>query len=160
SGPGHHVSGFGTHGGGGADRSVGAPRGRGRGRAAELLPDYQYRIAGGPRGNKAGGKHDAGRTCRRPSAEGCGMTNGGGLKISDGWFRLLERLYPPDFRDEMGNALAEAYMDSAREALKNRGRISLMGLWFRALADALRNGPAEHTHGAASWRRSGNWGRD
>jgi hypothetical protein len=35
------------------------------------------------------------------------------LHISEQWFRLLERLYPPDFRDEMGNAVVEAYMDRA-----------------------------------------------
>ena len=51
------------------------------------------------------------------------MSNARLLKMSERWFRLLERLYPPDFRDEMGTALVEAYMDSARDTLKNRGRI-------------------------------------
>jgi len=88
------------------------------------------------------------------------MSNARWLGISDRWFRLLGLLYPPDFRDEMGNALAEAYMDSARDALKNRGRIHLMTLWFRALMDSFRNGPGEHTRPAVFWRRSGNWGRD
>jgi hypothetical protein len=88
------------------------------------------------------------------------MSHGLLLKMSQRWFRLLERLYPPDFQDEMGNALVEAYLDSARDVLKNRGRIHLMILWLRALIDSLRNGPAEQTRPAASWRRSGNWGRD
>jgi hypothetical protein len=69
------------------------------------------------------------------------MSNTRWLEISERWFRLLERLYPPDCRDEMGNALVEAYMDSGRDALKNRGRIHLMRLWLRALIDSFRNGP-------------------
>jgi hypothetical protein len=32
------------------------------------------------------------------------------LNLSERWFRLLRRLYPPDFRDEMGAAVVEAYM--------------------------------------------------
>lgn len=88
------------------------------------------------------------------------MSNARLLKMSERWFQLLGHLYPPDFRDEMGHALVEAYIDSARDTLKNRGRIHLMTLWFRALLDALRNGPAEQARPAASWRRSGNWGRD
>src|SRR5262249_58506549 len=82
------------------------------------------------------------------------------LHISERWFTLLQRLYPPDFRDEMGNVLVEAYMDRAREALKTRGPIRLVPLWLRALVDSLRNGPAERARPAASWRRAGNWGRD
>jgi putative ABC transport system permease protein len=82
------------------------------------------------------------------------------LNLSERWFRLLQRLYPPDFRDEMGNAAVEAYMDRARDALKTGGRISLIALWVRAFVDSLRNGPAERVRPAAWWRRAGNWGRD
>jgi putative ABC transport system permease protein len=82
------------------------------------------------------------------------------LNLSERWFRLLHRLYPPDFRDEMGNAVVEAYMDRTRDALKTGGRIRLIALWFRALVDSLRNGPAERVHPAVLWRRAGNWGRD
>jgi hypothetical protein len=82
------------------------------------------------------------------------------LRISERWFRLLERLYPPDFRDEMGNAVVEAYMDRAYHSLENGGNIHLVALWFRALVDSLRNGPAARALPAASWRRAGNWGRD
>jgi putative ABC transport system permease protein len=88
------------------------------------------------------------------------MTRHRMLHISERWFLLLERLYPPDFRDEMGNAVVEAYMDRARDALKKGARIHLVALWFRALVDSLRNGPAERARPAASWRRSGNWGHD
>ncbi len=82
------------------------------------------------------------------------------LNTSERWFRLLQRLYPPDFRDEMGNAVVEAYMDRARDALKNGGNIHIVALWLHALVDSLRNGAAERVRPAASWRRAGNWGRD
>ena len=88
------------------------------------------------------------------------MTRPRMLDMSERWFRLLERLYPPDFRDEMGSAMIEAYMDRACDALKNGGKIHLVALWFRALVDSLRTGAAERAHPAASWRRAGNWGRD
>jgi hypothetical protein len=82
------------------------------------------------------------------------------LNLSERWFRLLQRLYPPDFRDEMGKAVVEAYMDRARATLKTGGPVRLVALWLRALVDSLRNGPAERARPAASWRRAGNWGRD
>jgi putative ABC transport system permease protein len=82
------------------------------------------------------------------------------LELSDRWFRLLQHLYPPDFRDEMGNSVAETYRDRAREALKRGGMVRLAALWLRALVDSLWNGPGERVRPAASWRRSGNWGRD
>lgn len=82
------------------------------------------------------------------------------LNMSERWFRLLQRLYPPDFRDDMSNAVVEAYMDRARDVLKSGGRIRLVALWVRALVDSMHNGPAERARPAASWRRAGNWGRD
>ena len=88
------------------------------------------------------------------------MTHSRLLHMSERWFRLLERLYPPDFRDEMGNAMVETYMDRAHHTLQNGGRVRLVALWIRALADSFRNGPAERARPAASWRRSGNWGHD
>ena len=82
------------------------------------------------------------------------------LQMSERWFRLVERLYPPDFCDELGHAVVETYMDRARAALAHRGTIHVLALWLRALADSLRNGAAERLWPAASWRRTGNWGRD
>jgi len=82
------------------------------------------------------------------------------LDVSERWFRLLQRLYPADFRDEMGDAVVEAYRDRAREALNRGGIIRLAAVWVRALVDSLRNGPGERARPAASWRRRGNWGRD
>ena len=82
------------------------------------------------------------------------------LDGSERWFRLLLRLYPVDFREEMGEALVEAYRDRCRTALGSGGVKALAGVWLRALTDSLRNGPGERVRPAAAWRRSGNWGRD
>ncbi len=41
------------------------------------------------------------------------MTRAGLMRFSERWFTLLQRLYPADFRDEMGTAVVEAYMDFA-----------------------------------------------
>jgi putative ABC transport system permease protein len=88
------------------------------------------------------------------------MTHDHLLRVSERWFRLLLRLYPADFRDEMGIGVVEAYRDRARVALNRRGAMGLAWLWTGALADALWNGPGERLRPAASWRRAGNWGRD
>lgn len=82
------------------------------------------------------------------------------LRISERWFRCLQRFYPPDFRDEMSGAVVEAYMDRAQSALGSRGALGLAPVWLRAFADSIRNGAAERLRPAASWRRAGNWGRD
>jgi putative ABC transport system permease protein len=82
------------------------------------------------------------------------------MNVSERWFKLLQRLYPPDFRDEMGSAVVETYLDRARDALNHAGILRLVFLWIRALVDALHNGTAERLWPAASWRRGGNWGKD
>lgn len=82
------------------------------------------------------------------------------MRVSDRWFRLLLRLYPADFRDEMGDGFLETYRERAHVTVARRGARGLAWLWLRALLDALRNGPAERLRPAASWRRPGNWGRD
>lgn len=76
------------------------------------------------------------------------------------WFRMLVRLYPADFRDEMGAAVVATYMERARAALRQGGIRSLLGVWLRALLDSLRNGLGERVRPAAAWRRSGHWGHD
>jgi putative ABC transport system permease protein len=72
---------------------------------------------------------------------------------SERWFRLLLRLYPADFRDQMGEALVETYLHRSREE-------SLALIWFAALWDSLRNGLGERLRPAVAWRRTGDWGRD
>src|SRR5207247_320344 len=74
----------------------------------------------------------AGSAPWRPAAEGGQMTRNRMLNMSERWFRFLQRLYPPDFRDEMGNAVVEAYTDRTRDALTNSGKIHLIALWLRA----------------------------
>src|SRR5262245_57614739 len=80
--------------------------------------------------------------------------------LSDRWFRLLQRLYPPDFREPMGDAVVETYRDRAHDALRRGGIARLALVWMRALQDSVRNGVSERVHPAVSWRRNGNWGRD
>jgi len=82
------------------------------------------------------------------------------LKVSERWFRLLLRLYPADFRDDMGDSVVEAYRDRAREAAARHGIAGIAGVWVHALVDTLRNGPGERAQPAVSWRRTGNWARD
>ena len=82
------------------------------------------------------------------------------LRLSECWFRLLLRLYPTDFRDDVGHAVVHTYAERARLTLARGGVVALAVLWARALADALRNGPGERLRPAVTWRRSGNWGRD
>ena len=43
------------------------------------------------------------------------------MNISERWFRLLLRLYPPDFRDDMGDAVVETYRDRARDGAGSGG---------------------------------------
>ena len=88
------------------------------------------------------------------------MTRDRLMHLSARWFTLLQTFYPRDFREEMGEALVEAYTDRAREAIARRGTIALAALWMRALGDSLRNGLGERLRPAAAWRRGGNWGRD
>ncbi len=79
--------------------------------------------------------------------------------MTDRYFRILLRLYPQDFRDEMGEALVATYEECARDA-RQRGRMAVAGVWLRALLDSVRNGLGERLNPAVAWRRSGNWGRD
>jgi len=82
------------------------------------------------------------------------------IRFSERWFRLLLRLYPRDFRDEIGVDLIDAYRRRVRDTLMRHGAIGLAWLWLRALIDSMWNGLAERLRPAAAWRRSGNWGRD
>ena len=80
------------------------------------------------------------------------------LNLSAWWFRLLLRLYPADFREEMGDSLVETYRDRAREALRQKGLTGLAAVWLHALIDSVRSGPGERARPTGSWRRG--WGRD
>ncbi|MEX0912278.1 MAG: ADOP family duplicated permease, partial [Gemmatimonadota bacterium] len=82
------------------------------------------------------------------------------LRMSEAWTRLLLRLYPAHFREDLGEAVVEAYRDRYRTALRRGGVASLAVVWVRALWDSLRNGPGERVRPSIAWRRLGNWGRD
>src|SRR5262249_14219411 len=83
-----------------------------------------------------------------------------GANASERWFRILLRLYPADFRDEMGEDLIATYRDRTDEALKRAGVLALAAVWGAALRDSLRSGLAERLRPAVAWRRGGDWGRD
>src|SRR5262249_39878794 len=83
-----------------------------------------------------------------------------GADASERWFRILLRLYPADFRDEMGEDLIATYRDRADEAFKRAGVLALAAVWGAALRDSFRNGLAERLRPAVAWRRGGDWGRD
>src|SRR5215471_5012167 len=82
------------------------------------------------------------------------------MQASEHWFWLLLRLYPADFRDEMGGALVATYRDRASAARQRGGTLALMFVWFAALRDSLLNGLGERARPAVAWRRTGDWGRD
>jgi hypothetical protein len=82
------------------------------------------------------------------------------VRASDRWLRLLLRLYPADFRDEVGEALLETYHDRCHAAVRDGGLGALAGVWLHALTDSTRNGLGERMRPAVGWRRSGNWGRE
>jgi putative ABC transport system permease protein len=88
------------------------------------------------------------------------MTDARILKLSEHWFRLLLRLYPADFRDEIGAAIVDVYRERAGQAMSRHGRPGLAMVWLRAFVDSLWNGAAERLRPAGFWRRHGNWGRD
>ena len=88
------------------------------------------------------------------------MTTDRLVSASERWFRLLLRLYPEDFRGEMGEAFVEAYRDKTRAAQARGGVMPVLGVWFSALRDSMQNGPGERARPAVRWRRGGNWGRD
>jgi len=82
------------------------------------------------------------------------------IRRSERWLGLLLRLYPTDFREEMGMAMVEAYRDRSRRAMHRGGLTALAGVWLQALGDSARNGVAERLRPGIAWRRRGNWGRD
>jgi hypothetical protein len=81
------------------------------------------------------------------------------MSSAERWFALLLQLYPPDFRDEMGGGLVDAYRRQTEEA-KKRGGASVAVVWLAALIDSLWNGLGERIKPAVQWRRGGDWGRD
>jgi putative ABC transport system permease protein len=53
------------------------------------------------------------------------------------WYQRLLRLYPRDFRDEFGGAMAQLYRDRGQEE-------RWWSLWYSLVVDLLRTAPSEH----------------
>lgn len=81
------------------------------------------------------------------------------IVFAERWFRLLVRAYPSSFREEMGDAMVEAFRDRARDAHRQSGVLSVLTLCARAAVDTIRNGPGEYIRPADLWPRSGQWRR-
>ena len=56
------------------------------------------------------------------------MTHDALVTMSERWVTLLLRLYPVDFRDEMGDAVVETYRNRVREAVDRGGILPLTTL--------------------------------
>ena len=78
---------------------------------------------------------------------------------ADRLLRLLLRLYPEDFRDEMGTEWLETYRARVAAARASGGG-AVGAFWARAIADSVWNGVAERLRPGVTWRRRGSWGRD
>ena len=63
------------------------------------------------------------------------------IVFAERWFRLLVRAYPASFREEMGDAMVEAFRDRARDAYRQSGAIKVL----RLCASATRRGPVSRT---------------
>ena len=88
------------------------------------------------------------------------MTAAPRMSASERWVRLLLRLYPVAFREDMGEAFVETYLDRCRDARRRGGILAVAMVWLAALGDSLRNGLGERLRPGVAWPRSGNWGRD
>ena len=83
------------------------------------------------------------------------------LDLSERWFRLLLRLYPADFRDEMGDSVVETYRDRARDAVNRGGVIRLEDCgcsrsWI-SCATAQANGHVPRHRGGARATGAATW---
>lgn len=87
------------------------------------------------------------------------MTSGSAGPWTERGLRLLLRLYPEDFRDEVGEEWLASYRRRAVAASSSGGARGA-AFWAGAVLDSVRNGVGERLNPAVWWRRRGNWGRD
>ena len=59
-------------------------------------------------------------------------------------YRLLLGMYPPSYRREYGALMEQLFRDQCREALNQRGRRGLVGLWRNVLIDFIVSVSREH----------------
>jgi hypothetical protein len=57
------------------------------------------------------------------------------VELSVSLYRLLLAAYPVGFRNEYGEAMAQLFGDTARDAYRRRGLLGLMAVWLRTLLD-------------------------
>jgi predicted permease len=59
-------------------------------------------------------------------------------------FRRLLRLFPPEFRADFGEDMAETFRDQREATLKSGGIRSAFGLWWQTVVGIVRTAPREH----------------
>jgi hypothetical protein len=52
-------------------------------------------------------------------------------------YRLMMRLYPAEFTNELGDSVDQAFRDLIRDAFRKRGYMGIVMLWFRTVPDFL-----------------------
>jgi hypothetical protein len=63
------------------------------------------------------------------------MKTNGWIASSQRFYRWLLRLYPQDYRTTYEVEMFHVFTDQCREAYKGRGRLGILSLWLRTLAD-------------------------
>jgi hypothetical protein len=71
------------------------------------------------------------------------------LTLSTLAYRRLLRMYPPGFRDQFGEPMAQAFGDLARRAVGRGGATGLVLLWMRMVPDIARSALREYLNLAA-----------
>jgi hypothetical protein len=71
-----------------------------------------------------------------------------GVERSVKLYESLVRVYPASFRRKFGGEMVLVFRDLTEEAWRRRGRIGLLIVWFRVMADLVRSAPKEHV---SSW---------
>ena len=138
------------------DRRVRPPRVAGRpGRTTKLLSNHRARPTRGAGRGAAAARADPGGAIERAARRERNMSARASMPASERWFRLLLRLYPADFRDEMGARSSRRTSIAAGRPSRVPGTLGLAGIWFRALVDSVlqRNRRAHATRGPVATRR-------
>ncbi len=77
------------------------------------------------------------------------MTQSKMLSISDRAYRRLLMAYPPAFREEYGQPMAQLFRDCCRDAGREGGSAQVLRLWLRTLPDLARTALSERTSEAS-----------
>lgn len=72
------------------------------------------------------------------------MPNRNALAASQKLFAQLLHWYPPGFREDYGDQIAQVFRDCSREALESGGIRGLIGLWLTTLPDLFKTALQEH----------------